>query len=320
MSGKTTDQIYKEVTDNVIAALEKGTIPWDRPWVSNAAYHRNLVSKREYRGVNPFLLDMYSAANGFTSSNWLTYNQANKISYKLWLKEKELEDTDKNFIEHKKDKKLYKGVKKGEKSNLIIFWKRIVVDDENEDGEPIKKTIPLLKHINIFNVEQTGLDFTDERLEEREKLDPVEEAEKIIEDWADKPPINFGGNSAFYIPNKDQISIPEKDNFKSIEYFYKTLFHESIHATGHKGRLNRNIENNFGNDPYAKEELVAEMGASMLIRVAGIENKEADKNTEAYIQNWISKLKDDPKLIIKAGGKAQAAVDYILDNEVEYDN
>ena len=321
MAKKSKDEIYSEVTDRVIESLKEGKVPWDSPWIG-LGYHRNYISKKPYRGVNPMLLSISASTNGFESLNWLTYNQAKELSVKQWLKRNDLRDTDVNRQKYKSDENAYTGVREGEKSTLITFWKPIVIDDADNldsDGRPIKKTIPLLKYIYVFNGDQTDLEL-EEPENNKELLDfnPIKAASDIILNWEDAPEIRHFGDVACYIPSQDEINMPEQKLFKSEEYYYKTLYHECVHATGHKSRLNR-VKNwsGFGSEPYAQEELVAEIGASMLVSYAGIETEDTDRNTAAYIKNWIKRLEEDPKLIIGASGKAQKAVDYIIGTSYE---
>ena len=321
MAKKSKDEIYEEVTDKVIESLKLGNIPWESPWIG-LGYHRNYISKKPYRGVNPMLLGISASVNGFESLNWLTYKQAAELSVKQWLKRNNLQDTDVNRQKYKTADGAYTGVREGEKSTMITFWKPIVIDDQDSldsDGRPIKKTIPLLKYIYVFNGDQTDLEL-EEPENNKDLLDfsPIEAAAEIIDNWEDKPLIAELGDVACYIPLHDEIHMPERRQFLSEEYFYKTLYHECIHATGHNSRLNRVKDwSGFGSEPYAKEELIAEIGASMLVSYAGIQTEDTDRNTAAYINGWISKLEEDPKLIIGASGKAQKAVDYIIGTSYE---
>ena len=311
---KTTDEIYNEVTNRVIESLKSGSVPWENPWVSQEGF-QNYVSKRHYRGINPMLLQMSSTINGYTTPFWLTFNQASELSVKKFLKEKSLSDNEENRKQYN-FKENYKGIRKGEKATTIIYWDNFEVEDENEEDG--KRRIFYLKYIPVFNTDQTDLGI-EYKQEETIDFVPIEKAAEIIEKWEDKPTINhLGFDSAHYIPSQDMIELPKRDSFKSPELYYKTLYHECIHSTAHKSRLHRVKDwAKFGSDPYAKEELVAELGASFLINYAGIENDNTERNTEAYIKSWIKKLEENPKLIVQAGGQAQTASDYILGTKYE---
>ena len=311
---KSNADIYEEVTAKVIASLETGEVPWKKPWISKT--FMNYVSKRPYRGVNPFLLSISASVNDYNSPYWLTIKQANELSIKKWLKANGLKDNAENrdsYADNYKDNST--GIRKGEKATMIIFWS--VFEVEDEDSEDGKKTIKYLKYINVFNTDQTDLGITYEKPDE--EFSPIEDAAKVIKDWEDKPNINHTGfDRACYIPSQDIIEMPKQGDFVSPELYYKILYHECIHATGHKSRVGRvNDWTTFGSDPYAKEELVAELGASFLLNYVGIENEDTEENTEAYIKNWIAKLKSDPKLIVQASSQAQKGADYILGTKYE---
>ena len=269
------------VTQKIIEQLEKGVVPWQKPW-QGAGSPKNLMTKKPYRGVNVFLLGMV----GYESEWWLTFKQV---------------------------KKLGGSVKAGSKSTLIVFWnvyEKEVIDSETGERELRKRWT--LRYYNVFNVEQTtGLEYP--KPEPRE-FNPIEEAEKILAGYKGRPEVVVGVDRAYYSPVEDKIGIPRKENFKSDEGYYSTRFHEDAHSTGHKSRLARKevVEANyFGSEDYSKEELVAELTASMLSAKAGIVDKTI-QNSASYIQSWLKALKNDTSLIVSASSKAQKAVDYIL--------
>ena len=171
----------------------------------------------------------------------------------------------------------------------------------------------MLKYYTVFNLEQCeGIEI--ETVEESSQVNQIEACEKIMNDWKDKPEIK-NADSAYYKPSADYIGMPEINRFENSEAYYATLFHEAIHATGHHSRLDRSglmSKAAFGSEVYAKEELVAEMGAAFLCGKTGIEDRTVD-NHASYIKSWISKLKEDSKLLINAASKAQKAADYILE-------
>ncbi|WP_238456636.1 ArdC family protein [Desulfotruncus arcticus] len=202
-------------------------------------------------------------------------------------------------------------VKKGAKSHLVVFWK--LLEKENEENSELEK-IPLLRYYRVFELSQTeGLESKRKDAETFDH-DPIEAAEKIIEGYPSRPQITFASGQAYYSPLKDSISVPALKDYQKPEEYYSTLFHEAIHSTGHKTRLNRATLTNmaaFGSETYSKEELVAEIGAAMLCGKAGIENKTLD-NSAAYIQSWLRVLKQDSRMVVLAAGQAQKAADYIL--------
>lgn len=270
--------VYQAVTDKIIAELEKGNIPWRKPWKSDECAPRNLITKKPYRGINVFLLGMAP----YSSPYWLSFKQVKA-----------------------------KGgtVKKGEKATMVVFWKPFLVDDDDNPGK--KKSIPLLRYYNVFNVEQTeGFDYP--KPEPNSEFNPIEKADEILGLMKNPPSFAHGGDRAYYSPLTDHVQLPQPEQFESPEAYYGTKFHEYVHSTGHESRLKRQFGVGFGNENYSKEELVAEMGAAMLCGVSGIDSEgKLVENMGAYIKNWLSKLKDDKKLLISAAGQAQKAADLV---------
>lgn len=290
---KTKTDAYEVITNNIIEQLEKGTVPWHKPWNGAGNTPKSLATKKPYRGINVFILSMAGYMNPF----WLTYRQAKALGGQ---------------------------VKKGEHGKQVVFWKllRKVVEDE-KTGERVKKTIPLLRYYTVFNVEQCdGLDLSkvpDLAPVEDFEHNPIEAAESIVSNMPGRPPIRHKENSAFYSPAGDYVNMPKPERFKHTAEYYSTLFHELTHSTGHTSRCNRPGVTNptsFGSHQYSKEELCAEMGAAFLCGEAGIISDTFD-NSAAYIKSWLSALKDDKKLVIHAAAQAQKAADYILDRKPE---
>lgn len=285
MAAKT--DIYETITNKIIDALENGIVPWQKPWTSIGG-PRNLQSKRPYRGINAFLLGMAP----FTSPFWTTFKGASAN----------------NAV-----------VKKGEKGTLVVFWRILkVADSSTKSGE---KNIPLLRYYTVFNVDQLeALDKTQPiklpKTEDLTEFDAVDEAERVMDDFLTrdgKLTLQHGGDSAFYRPSEDLVQLPAKKQFADAEGYYATAFHEFAHATGHADRTGRVKDwSMFGTNPYAKEELVAEMAAAMVSGYIGMEMR--TEASAAYISSWLKALKDDTKLIISAGSQAQKAADFILGN------
>ncbi len=278
--------IYQNVTDQIIAMLEKGVVPWRSPILGrqSAGMPKNLESGKDYRGVNVFLLAFTAWANGYESSYWLTFNQA-------------------------KQKK--GSVKKGEKSSFVIFWKQYETTDR-ETGEPTN--VPVLRYYRVFNISQCeGITAPDAVTFTPTDFQPIETAESIVKAYADAPVIEHGGTRAFYRPSTDVVRLPEPTRFASCEEYYSTLFHELAHSTGHSKRLDRKLDTEpqpFGSPDYGKEELVAEMAAAFLSAHVGIQPVTIE-NQAAYLQGWLKQLRGDKKLVIAAAGAAQKASDWI---------
>jgi len=267
--------VYEMVTDRIVAALEKGIVPWQKPWASLGG-PRNLQSKRPYRGLNAFLLGLSS----YTSPYWTTFKAAKAAGG---------------------------SVKKGEKGTIVVFWKVNEYDDPQAKNG--KKKVPMLRYYTVFNVEQCeGLTVPESTLPD---FEPVEEAQRVIDEMPNAPVINFGGDQAYYSPMSDEIQLPIPEVFESSEAFYQTSFHELAHSTGHESRLHRVTDwTMFGSEPYAKEELVAEMTAAMVLGTIGLE-PQVDASA-AYIDGWLARLKSDKKFVMQAAGQAQKAAHHIL--------
>ncbi|MEB3189053.1 MAG: zincin-like metallopeptidase domain-containing protein [Snowella sp.] len=192
-------------------------------------------------------------------------------------------------------------VKRGEKGWPVIFWKIL------QDKEDATKTIPLLRYYCVFNLEQTNMDIP----KGNDNIEIVE-AENVIKCYANKPEIKHNMGECFYSPLSDYVSVPPIDSFTTSSEYYVGLFHELVHSTGHKSRLNRPGFDGLamlGSESYSREELVAECGAAYLMSLTGLD---ASDNQAAYIKSWMKHLKNDKGDLIVGMGKAERAVDYIL--------
>jgi len=274
-------KVYEIITSRIIEKLEAGIIPWHKPWQSVEGMPKNLISKKEYRGINIFML----AVQGYESPYWLSFKQTQELGG---------------------------NVKKDEKGTPVVFWNWInQIDDEEKE-----KNVPFMRYYTVYNVAQCE-NIDTSKIPSipaiHNDFDHIVECEAIIANMPNCPEIQQGKQRASYNPLSDIVSMPRFDSFDTAEEYYSTLFHETIHATGHQSRLNR-LNNNvsrFGDGEYSKEELVAEMGAAFLCGFTGIENITLN-NSAAYIQGWLKALKDDKKLVIMAAAQAQKAADYIL--------
>jgi len=283
---KTYDIINHKITE----LLESGTVPWRKTWNAASNQPRNLISKKEYRGINVFLL----ACMPYSSQYWLTFKQAS-------------------------DKGGH--VRKGEKSTPVIFWKWLDKKDaggDDADTVTVNGKIPMLRYYSVFNWEQTeGIELPPATETIIEPFTPIERAEQIISNMPLRPEIKYGGSQPAYHPLLDYVKICKPEAFESPEEYYSTAFHELTHATGHAQRLGRKgiLEPSyFGSHEYSKEELVAEMSAAFLCGHSGIER--TIENSAAYIRGWLRSLKNDKTLLIQAASLAQKASDYILGRKV----
>jgi len=282
-----SSKVYEVINNRIMEILEQGTIPWRKPWNAESNMPKNLISHKEYRGINHFLL----ACMPYESPYWLTFKQ--------------VQDKGGN-------------VRKGEKSVPVIFWKWIGGNDlDNMENSDTGKKVPILKYYNVFNLDQTEGISMPEPKEAHNDHHTLVEPERIVKDMPLKPDIRFGGNQACYSPEHDFIQLPHLHTFESPEEYYSTMFHEIIHATGHTRRLGRRSlqeTSYFGSHEYSKEELVAEMGAAFICGLSGIEQRTIE-NSAAYIQGWLRELKNDKTLLIQAAAQAQKAADYILNRK-----
>lgn len=283
--------LYQEVTDRILELLAKGTVPWKNPIRRGTSdgWPKNLASTKRYRGINVFLLSMRAWEQGFSSDFWLTFQQA---------------------------KERNGSVRKGEKGSLVVFWKQVAKEDEGS-GKEI--TIPVLRHYNVFNVEQCdGVKIPDAPAIDpnAEPFSQLDKAEAIVIGYRDPPEIAHGGNRAFYLPVADKVMLPQPDRFENRERYYETLFHELSHSTGHAKRLKRSLADNlspFGSPDYSKEELVAEMSAAFLAASCGISLQTIEQSA-SYIDNWRKVLKGDKRLVVQAAAAAQKSTDWILND------
>ena len=206
-------------------------------------------------------------------------------------------------------------VKKGAKGQIVVFWKMF----ENEE-DPDKK-IPSLRYYTVFEINTQVEGLKSKRKEsETHNHSPIESAEQIKEAYQNCPLISYAPGKAFYMPSTDSISVPEINDYNNPEEFYSTMFHEMVHSTGHKSRLNRSgitAIAAFGSETYSKEELVAEIGSAMLCTVAGIDQTTFE-NSASYVSSWLRALKGDPKMVVFAASQAQKAADHIRGIKAEY--
>lgn len=276
--------VYEMVTERIINQLEQGVIPWKKPWtgIRNGAYNR--ISKKSYSLLNQMLLK----------------HEGEYATFKQW-------------------ESLGGHVRKGEKSEIVVFWKIQPIEETKEDGTKETKQIPILRYFNVFHISQVdGVEpLTKDDLK---TIEPIEKAESVLHDYWNREGIevkHIGGDEAYYSPSRDLIRLPLFDQFTDANEYYSTAFHESIHSTMKESRCNRAEDRKgklvaFGSNDYSKEELIAEIGSASLMNIIGIETSKTFQNSTAYIQSWLSVLRNDVKFIVSASSKAEKAVDYIL--------
>jgi antirestriction protein ArdC len=281
-------KINEMVTQRMIERItELGELPWRKPWASASQWPRNLITKKRYRGINVFMLHSL----GYTNPYFLTLKQANELGGK---------------------------VRKGERAIPVVFWKILEPQDSAAPkDDPRSRRHALLRYYQVFNVDQT-IGVPEEKVPKVEiterKVTPIEEAEKLMHGMPNPPVIKYGLSQAAYLPSLDIVQMPKQAWFCEDQHFYATMFHELAHSTGHENRLARKgitAPCAFGADPYAKEELVAEMASVFLCNHCGI-LPYIEANSASYLGGWLKRLHEDHSLIISAGSQAQRAFDYIV--------
>ena len=280
--------VYEMVTERIIEQLENGVIPWQKPWTGTKSGAYNRVSRKPYSILNQMLLQH--------SGEYATFKQWNEAGGHI---------------------------RKFAKSEIVTFWKIQLIEEEEEDGTKVKKQSPLLRYYHVFHISQVDGVEPKEKIELQE-LEPIEEAERVKREYMDREHLKIYEkitDKAFYTPTFDYIEIPCKEQYKNVEEFYSTLFHEMVHSTGYYKRLNRlesGASAGFGSETYSKEELTAEIGSAMSLNRLGIETTRTFSNSTAYIQNWLQVLKNDNKFIVSASSKSEKAVKYIFNENTEF--
>ena len=289
--------LYDRVTRQIIEAIEAGAQRWRMPWhiaEADAFCPVDAVSKRPYRGVNVLALWVAAQAQGYPSGFWATYRQ--------WLE-------------------LGAQVRKGEKATLVVLWK---VREANQAAEEEAETEQeaaanrggrrfLARGYSVFNAAQVD-GWTPPALPPRPQAERVETAERFFSSL--EADLRHGGAQAFYHRGGDYIQLPHYIQLPRFAAFpdpgayYATLAHEATHWTGHPSRLARDLSGRFGDDAYAAEELIAELGAAFLCAQLGLASTPRPDHA-AYLQGWLRILKQDTRSLLTAAGKAQAAVDWM---------
>jgi len=273
--------VYEVITERILTQLEKGVVPWRRPW--ELVESKNVATGKKYRGVNSITLP-----GGL-------------------------------FATFKQVKALGGHVKKGAHGFPVVFFSfpsgKEGEEEHEEETEKKGRKAPIIRYYHVFRLEDCeGIDLGPFQADEG-KTASVEAAETIVQEMPNRPTIiEKSSGEAYYCPSTDTVQIPSRSQFPKIEEFYSTLFHELSHSTGHADRLGRKTLTAaaaFGSSAYGKEELVAEFSASFLCGTAKIDNTTI-KNSASYIDSWKRVIKADSKLVLQAAGMGQKAADYIL--------
>lgn len=276
--------LYETITNDILVELKKGVAPWVKPWEDGDGMPLmpfNAASGHRYRGVNVLLLWRASHRKGYRHPAWLGYHQAHGLGGY---------------------------VKKGEKATAIVYASTFVPRDERNKPEEEQRRVPFLKGREVFNVEQTA--NLPEALTRLSEPKPLPEAIEAVDGFlrAVGAKVLHGGNRAFYSSHFDLITLPEPATFRSAPDYYATSLHEHAHWTGHKSRLNRDLSGRFGDEAYAAEELVAELGAAYLSAALSLPGQ---LQHAEYIGSWISLLQHDTRAIFTAASKATDAANFL---------
>ena len=277
--------IYQHITDRIIAALESGKKTGESLWSGageSAGLPINYSTQRAYTGINVLILWDAARRNGFSSNAWLTYKQAADLGGQ---------------------------VRQGEKAELGIFYKPLEKEAVNTDtGKVERDRIPMLKAFYLFNLDQIdGVDRP--AMVAPNEFTAIETAERVLQMSGAR--ITIGGTRAFYRRSDDTIHLPDKYRFAKAENFYAVALHEMVHSVGHSSRLNREFGMRFGDEAYAFEELVAEIGSAFLNAELGFIDATLE-NHASYVDSWLTVLKRDKKAIVSAAALAAKAHQYIM--------
>ena len=298
------NNVYQMVTNRIVAQLEQGLVPWHKPWTGVGIEDGgavNYVSRKPYSMLNQMLLGR--------EGEYLTFKQ---------IKERG------------------GSIKKGAKAGVVVFFttttytkrEEVKEDGSTETVNVVKEHLmPVLKYYNVFHIDDCDGIESKIKVEESTgpKISPIESAEKVLNGYVEREKdLQFRNNiptdRAYYSPTLDLISVPMLTQYEIAEEYYSTTFHEAVHSTMPESRCNRKSEQKlaaFGSEDYSREELVAEIGSAMLCNNVGIDCEKAFKNSVAYIQGWLKKLKDDNRMIVWAASRAEKAARYILGEPAE---
>ena len=279
--------LYATVTDRIVAALEQGAPPWVRPWSQDQdTMPINAGTQRPYRGINTLLLAIEASTHGYPLNRWLTYRQAVALGGQ---------------------------VRRGEHGTTVVLWRLRKVSatadvyPEPEVPDLHERVIPLLRAFTVFNLAQVdGVPAALHTVEQR-NWEPEARAEELL--VMSGVTIRHGGSRAFYRPGDDEIHLPPQRAFPDAGSYYATALHELVHATSHPSRCNRELRQRFGDDAYAVEELIAEMGAAFLCAHCRIDG---ELHHAGCLASWLKVLRQDKRAIFVAATRAQQASDYLI--------
>ncbi len=281
--------LYTRVTETIVADLQRGVRAWTQPW--SAAHLAGAVSRplrstgQPYSGVNVLLLWAQAISRGYAAPIWITFRQALALGG---------------------------AVRKGETGATVVYANRIARTESGEDGAEVERSIGFLKAYTVFNVEQVDGLPAHFHAPAAPRLDPAQRIARADAFFAVLgADIRHGGDMAFYSLGEDRVQLPAFEAFEDPESYYATLAHECTHWTRHPTRLDRDFgRQRFGDEGYAREELVAELGAAFLCADLGLELTPRDDHA-AYLGHWLEVLEAQPRFLFSAAAHAQKACDFL---------
>jgi antirestriction protein ArdC len=289
MQNTERQDIYTRITDKIVASLEKGVRPWIKPWSGENAAGRITRPLRHnsmpYSGINILMLWASAMEQGFGSPSWMTFRQALELNAH---------------------------VRKGEKGSLVVYANAITKTEQNDAGEEIEREIPFLKGYTVFNCDQIEGLPEQYYVKPEPNFSPVQRIEHAEVFFANtRADIRYRGGRAYYAQEPDYIQMPPIESFRDAESFYATLAHETCHWTKHPTRLERDFgRKSWGDEGYAHEELVAELGSAFLCADLELTPDVRDDHA-SYLASWLEVLKNDNRAIFGAAAHAQRAVDFL---------
>jgi antirestriction protein ArdC len=294
------NDIRQQITNQIVEALEKGGMPpWRRPWRlgANGGAPCNIQSKRAYRGLNPLILSLHADKYGLTSKWYGTFRQWKAMGGKIVRRPSH--------------------VGEGEWGCKIVYWSPVTKTVKNDQGEEEPDRFYVLRLYSVFSLDQVDAPHLDHlRTDQGDTIDPLtadyQPADEALEAAIGGMGVSlrYGGGRAFYSPAQDAITLPPKASFESLNEFYATAFHECVHATEHRDRLDWSRKNK--DNSYSIGELIAELGGVFVCRELDVPTSNDLSNHTAYLASWLKGMKGDSRFIISAAAQASKAASYIL--------
>jgi len=278
--------VYRKVTDAIINAIENGSVGnWRMPWHTSGRYAFspiNATSRKPYRGINTVCLWAAAQAKGYDSGEWATYQQWQERGAQ---------------------------VRKGEKSTTVVYWKFANDNAESDDGESSRSSRLLFtRGYSVFNAAQVD-GYTSTADSETPMPERIAHADAFFTRIG--ATVHHGGNQAYYATGTDHIQMPPFPAFRDAVSYYSTLAHEHTHWTAPASRCDRQLGKRFGDNAYAAEELIAELGAAFTCAHLGLSTEPREDHAQ-YINSWLKVLKADSRAIFTAASKAQQATDWLI--------